>query len=679
MAENGMAMLDEAKRETQAGRLLKIAEQAEYWHTPQRRACATLTVREHRESHAVDSASFRDWLVHEYFKEHGHGPNSNSLKNALTLLTARATQAGQEQQAHLRIAEHDGDIYIDLGDPDWHVIRVSRDGWAVERASPVQFTRAQGTKPMPHPSLDGDIGDLYSMVNVREEDLPLLAGWLLGALYPRGPYPILLLQGPPGSAKSTLARTLKSIADPNDLELRAAPKDMRDLQIAALHSRCVALDNLPHVPQELSDTLCRLSTGEATSSRTLYTNTDETIVKVQCPVIITGIGAIASQADLLDRAIVLNLHIISGESRVPESEYWRRWDARKASVLGALLDAAVHGLRNLENTHLERLPRMADFAKWVAACEPALWERGTFLAAYDQNRSDAHEITLDADPVGHAIVEMMTTHEKWSGTASELLTALEWTAGEKAREQQNWPKASHILSRRISRIEGVLADTGILVDTSRAGHQMTRTITITKRADAADAIFTSDSKNADAADAADALFTADSRNADAADAADAIFTAQNHDETQTLQTLPESSVCSKRLRSNPHGERVLGFADAADAISPLVPLKKEREEKGIGEIASAASAASAWSQNPPAERVSEDLSADATADATLGKRLQASATNPLYGHVGQTVYTAEGAAQLIQVFSDRVAVQYPARGKVTYLSPDEVAIDEMLL
>lgn len=635
MAENPLQELDAIKRSTQAGKLMEIAKQAEYWHTPQKKAYATLNLQGHKESHAVEDALFRDWLVHAYYREHGHGPNSTSLKNVLTLLTARATQAGKQYDAHMRVAENDGDIFIDLGDPDWRAIHVGRSGWTVEQSAPVRFVRAQGTKAMPVPSPDGNIEDLFGMVNVQGEDLPLLTGWLLGALYPRGPYPILLLQGPPGAAKSTLARTLKSLVDPNDLELRAAPKDMRDLQIAALHSRCVALDNLPHVPQELSDTLCRLSTGEATSSRTLYTNTGETVVKVQCPVIVTGIGAIASQADLLDRAIILGLHVIPGSNRIPESEYWQSWETRKASVLGALLDAMVHGLRNRDVVRLDRLPRMADFAKWAISCEPVMWQSGTFLAAYDQNRSDAREITLDADPVGHAIVEMMKTREQWSGTAADLLTSLELTAGDKTRELQNWPKAPHILSRRLARIEGVLAETGISVDAQRAsGRDRTRLIVIARKSDASDA--------------SDASIPGQSTdfNGEMSDASDA----------------KKSSVRSSVRRSNAGAERVSGLSDASDA-NPLnfntQVLEREKEVKGVA---------------------SDSVLASDTAkpDATDGI-LSDGTTNNLYAYIGQTVYTAEGAAQLVQVFGGRVAVQYPGRDKVTYLSPGQVVIDEMLL
>ncbi len=38
----------------------------------------------------------------------------------------------------------------------------------------------------------------------------------MGSLNPSGPYPILVLQGGPGSAKSTTAKMLKEVIDPNE-------------------------------------------------------------------------------------------------------------------------------------------------------------------------------------------------------------------------------------------------------------------------------------------------------------------------------------------------------------------------------------------------------------------------------------------------------------------------------
>ena len=45
--------------------------------------------------------------------------------------------------------------------------------------------------------------------------------------------------------------------------------------------------------------------------------------------------------------------------------------ASRSRLLGALLDAVSHGLQVLPDVHLQRLPRMADFARWAAAWETA--------------------------------------------------------------------------------------------------------------------------------------------------------------------------------------------------------------------------------------------------------------------------------------------------------------------
>jgi hypothetical protein len=72
-----------------------------------------------------------------------------------------------------------------------------------------------------------------------------------------------------------------------------------------------------------------------------------------------------------------------------------------------MVAAASYGLRNLPKVRLERLPRMADFALWSAACETALWPAGTFLRAYDANRRAALEDMIEADPVAACVRELM--------------------------------------------------------------------------------------------------------------------------------------------------------------------------------------------------------------------------------------------------------------------------------
>src|SRR5439155_11381418 len=120
-----------------------------------------------------------------------------------------------------------------------------------------------------------------------------------------------------------------------------------------------------------------------------------------------GIEEVVSRPDLGDRAIFLTLAPIGEAQRRSESELWREFEIARPRILGALLDAVVHGLRALGRVHLDRLPRMADFALWAAACETALWPAGTFARAYAANRRTAIEGMIEADPIATCVRTMM--------------------------------------------------------------------------------------------------------------------------------------------------------------------------------------------------------------------------------------------------------------------------------
>jgi hypothetical protein len=102
------------------------------------------------------------------------------------------------------------------------------------------------------------------------------------------------------------------------------------------------------------------------------------------PILLNGIEEVVSRPDLGDRAIFLTLAPIREAQRRLESELWSEFEIARPRILGALLDAVVHGLRIVHRIHRDRLPRMADFALWATACEPALWPAGTFAAPMRQ-------------------------------------------------------------------------------------------------------------------------------------------------------------------------------------------------------------------------------------------------------------------------------------------------------
>ena len=80
------------------------------------------------------------------------------------------------------------------------------------------------------------------------------------------------------------------------------------------------------------------------------------------------------------------------------------FEAKRATILGALFDAVSAALRFLSKVKLDRAPRMADFAKWITAAESGLgWEPGAFLKVYGENRRDVIESSFEADSVAVAI------------------------------------------------------------------------------------------------------------------------------------------------------------------------------------------------------------------------------------------------------------------------------------
>jgi hypothetical protein len=146
----------------------------------------------------------------------------------------------------------------------------------------------------------------------------------------------------------------------------------------------------------------------------------------------------------------------------------------------------VHGLRTLGRVRLDRLPRMADFALWTAACETALWPTGTFARAYAANRRAAIEDIIDGDPVAALVRDIMAERNSWTGSAAEL-----WRAGahrsshDHVSERTGWPQNPRALAGRLRRVQTPLRTVGIEIGFRREGRAGTRLIrmnTISKNA-----------------------------------------------------------------------------------------------------------------------------------------------------------------------------------------------------
>jgi hypothetical protein len=446
---------------------IDIGKRWELWRCED---CAYASIRTatHTEHWPVRSQSFRGILSREYFLQHDKALSSEAMQAAINHLEAEARSRGKEYPTFVRVGELDGNLYLDLANDRWEAVEISPSGWRVVEHPPIRFRRSRGMKALPHPVDGHSLEDLKNMIAIPDEEWIMVATWMISTLCPRGPYPILAIFGEHGSGKSTAATLLRNTIDPNVAPLRSQPLDVRDLVIAACNSRCLAFDNISHIQPWFSDALCRLSTGGGFSTRELYTNDDETIKYVQCPVILTSIEEAATRSDLLDRCLIVSLPYIPDTNRRTEKQINAEFQQIWPGVLGALLRAASTALANINTIQLPSLPRLADFALWAAAAETGLGLKpGQFMLAYEAKRQSANQIALEASPLASTLLEFLDQAGNWAGTATELLSNLELHASETAKSAGSWPKGPRSLSVHLQRLIPNLRAIGWHVSLSR--------------------------------------------------------------------------------------------------------------------------------------------------------------------------------------------------------------------
>jgi hypothetical protein len=467
------------RRPTQANTLVELAQSAEVFHGPDQTAYADLQIKGHRETWSIRSRGFREWLARRFYKATQGAPNSEALESALNVIEAKARFDAPERVVHIRVGGLDGRLYLDLADETGRAVEIDATGWRVNDNPPVRFLRTAGMKALPTPQRGGSIMALRAFLNIRsDDDFVLVVAWALACLRDRGPYPVLVLSGEQGSAKSTFTAILRALVDPNTVPLRALPRQDRDFFIAAKNGHVLAFDNVSGLPAWTSDTLCRLATGGGFATRQLYTDHDEVLIDASRPIILNGIEDIVTRPDLADRALFLTLEPIPEERRRSEADLWAAFELQRPRLLGVLLDAVVRGLKMLPRTHLEKLPRMADFALWATACETALWPAGTFYLAYCNNRDEAVESVIEADPIAAAVRAMMATRTVWTGTASDLLDALARKTGDRVTKSRAWPESPRALADRLRRAATFLRKIGIDIEFRKEGRARTRMIYI---------------------------------------------------------------------------------------------------------------------------------------------------------------------------------------------------------
>ena len=465
-------------------RLLACADQLSIFRNPDGAPYALLPGDLLNQWDAADlrSPDFDSFLLDDYHDKFGEFPSAIQIGAARRLLDRRiARRPTPTLPVSCRVARGNAERWREPGDPQIYretlaldlgrpnpgaedlVLEIDADGWSVNNASSFYFLRHRGYRhiPAPEPAGDEALRELKAILRADDAGFHRILAWLLAAMRPKGPYPILVLQGETGSGKTRAATILRSLLDPAAVPFQCLPANPNQLLAQARQTWIQAYDHVTAMPKEISSTLCRLSAGAAFN---LPAGPKESPIAVNLarPILLTvptdAKGASwRPRPDLLDRTLTATLTALTAQDRRPQSEIEERFEKIRPQILGALAQAASRAMQREKEVRLTACPRNASAAIWAIAAfpqiQPALEER--------------NEFALPKDPLIDKVVTLMAAQPAWQGTATKLALDLDL------------PVAANHLSRKLKEVTEILQAQGIGIVFPRRGNKG-QTIRITK-------------------------------------------------------------------------------------------------------------------------------------------------------------------------------------------------------
>jgi hypothetical protein len=405
-------------------------------------------------------ASLRAELARSFYETTSTTASQTALADACLVLEGMAHQVDPEE-LHLRVARSGDTLVLDLGDATGRCVLISRSEWRIVETPPVRFRRTALTGALPEPVRGAKVDELWPALNVAARYRAVLLAVLVCELFADVAHPIVLFSGEHGVGKSTGTGRCAAIFDPSPAQLRKAPRDADAWTTAAAGSWVVALDNLSSISDWLSDALCRASTGDGDVRRRLYTDGDLHVIAFRRCVFINGIDLGALRGDLADRLVHLVLELISERDRLSEKKMADEWRELHPRVLGALLDLTVKVLAELPTIILDKSPRMADFARVLAAVDKVIGTSG--LDVYRGLRNELAEDAITSDPVLIALTTAIT--DEFVGTSAELLPKItpvgeDGTTLPTRQLPKDWPSSARSLTTALTRQAPILRQLG---------------------------------------------------------------------------------------------------------------------------------------------------------------------------------------------------------------------------
>lgn len=421
----------------------------------------------------VYGADYKRHIRYMYYDRYQRAVPKEALQQVQDTLAVKAQIEGKEITPAYRCAYQDGKIYYYLADREQTVICIDENGYRVIAESPVPFIKKQNMSEQVLPKRAKDtlkkLGMKYWQFATPDDRI---LHWILliSRFIAEGSQPLIYYFGDRGSAKSTSMRLDKMIVDPSEIDIKALPKSISDAVAAVSNQYMVSFDNVSRISDELSDIFCIVATHGYYSKKMLYSNNQEFAIKLNARVSFSGITNLSTKPDLIDRIVCLKLNRIDSSNRRTEEKIMKEFQTDLPYILDKIFRILSKAIPIYNDLKLERLPRMADFAKWGYAIAEALGYGGErFLRIYESNQADLLENLVSEDSLITVLIEAMKKHNYFKGTVTELLVSLTNMAEKMEIDTRvGWARDASSLSRKLYENQSVLSMFGISVNRGKS-------------------------------------------------------------------------------------------------------------------------------------------------------------------------------------------------------------------
>ncbi len=408
----------------------------------------------------------------------------NEIKKLTTRVANRSTENGLE-------------IWIDLCNRKQESIKITKNGYTIEKETPPLFRRYEHMKQLSYPKKDsndsndtllstlfpypptffkieGGEGDkrikstslpsvlslnhfpqLFNFLRIPEEDRLLIIAAIISYFFLGVPYVIIYIHGESGKGKSFGSKAVQCIIDPSTTEILGLPKKAEELLQEIDHRFFVSYDNVGFISDTYSDIFCRVSTGAGISKRKLYTDNSDFYRVIKRPLWFNGISVEITREDMLKRTILSEALPLDGEAKA-ERIILAEIEKLAPYIQHDLYTLIAKVIEILPTVKPSKLFRMADYTQIGCAVTEALgYDQELFIKTYEKKLTEQTRELIWNNVVGNVLYDYIFSKSTrtWKETPTKLFKHIKDHAKEEmgiATNSKGFPKNGAVLSKKIN-------------------------------------------------------------------------------------------------------------------------------------------------------------------------------------------------------------------------------------